>query len=42
MFNALSESEQSDVYDRLTELRVRTLAGTENSMERFIRSMRSE
>ena len=41
LFNALAEDEQDAVYDRLTELRVAKLAGSESSRERFIRSMRT-
>ena len=40
MFNSLSEQEQDKVCERLTELRVRKLAGSENWMAQYIRSMR--
>jgi hypothetical protein len=41
LFNALAERKQEDAYERITELPVQRLAGTENSMARFVRSMRT-
>jgi hypothetical protein len=40
LFNALSESEQEEVGERINQLRLRQLAGDENAPARYLRSLR--
>jgi hypothetical protein len=40
LFNALSESEQEEVAQRINELRLRRLAGDEREPARYLRSLR--
>jgi hypothetical protein len=40
VFNALSESEQEEVYERISELRLRQVAGDESTPARYLRSLR--
>ncbi|MGO9792432.1 MAG: hypothetical protein ACLP8S_23870 [Solirubrobacteraceae bacterium] len=39
LFNALSEREQTEVFDRVSELRLRQLAGDESEPARYLRSL---
>jgi hypothetical protein len=40
LFNSLSESEQEEVYERISELQLRRLAGNESAPARYLRSLR--